>query len=316
MSRSRTLARLVGVAGVVAALITTIADPTAAHRSRDHGFPDRLELPDGFPPEGITIGPGPTASFGSRLDGDIYQIDLRDGDGRIISEGPGTPSIGLKSDHRGRLFVAGGSAGDGRVVDIGSGEVLASYQFTTGESFVNDVLLTPYAAWFTDSAAAQLYAVPLSPRGGLPDEDKIITLPLSGDWEQGEDFGANGLTATPDRKALLVVHSGSGLLHRVSPFTGETAIVDLGDTLLTNGDGMLLHGNRLYVVQNQLNQIAVIKLSHSGRTGRLVDIITSPDFDVPTTVASFGHRLYLPNGRFTTEPTPETEYWVSSVRKP
>ena len=48
------------------------------------------------------------------------------------------------------------------------------------------------------------------------------------------------------------------------------------------------------------------------RTG-LVDTLTSPDFDVPTTVARWRDGLYLPNARFTTPATPETEYWVTRV---
>ena len=36
-------------------------------------------------------------------------------------------------------------------------------------------------------------------------------------------------------------------------------------------------------------------------------------FDVPATVAAFGSRLYLPNARFDTTPTPETPYTVVAI---
>lgn len=287
--------------------LAAVAVPSAAAAP----FPDRLELPDAFLPEGIALGPGPTAWFGSRGDGDIYEIDLRTGEGEVISEGPGTPSIGLKSDIRGRLFVAGGPSGTGRVVDTGSGDVLADYPFTAGESFINDVVLSQDAAWFTDSFQAQLYRVPLSP--ALPDASEVQTLPLSGDWEQGAGFGANGITWTPDGTALLVVHSTSGELHRVDPATGETEQVDLGGAALGSGDGMLLHGRTLYVVQNQLNRVSVVRIAASGTSGTVVDEITSDDFDIPTTVARFGSSLYLPNARFTTPPEADTSYWVTRV---
>ena len=42
-----------------------------------------------------------------------------------------------------------------------------------------------------------------------------------------------------------------------------TREVDLGGATLANGDGMLLAGRVLFVVQNRLNQIAVVKLSQS-----------------------------------------------------
>src|SRR5215475_4872138 len=124
-------------------------------------FPTVIRLPDGWRPEGIAIGPGPVAYFGSLATGSIYKVDLSTGQGRVLSVGPGTQSVGLKADPRGRLFVAGGTAGDARVVDARSGAVLASYQFTTGPSFVNDVVLTQDAAWFTDSINPVLYKVPL-----------------------------------------------------------------------------------------------------------------------------------------------------------
>jgi len=41
--------------------------------------------------------------------------------------------------------------------------------------------------------------------------------------------------------------------------------------------------------------------------------LTSPSFDVPTTIASFGSRLYVVNARFTTPPTPTTPYDIVAV---
>ncbi|MGH3455357.1 MAG: superoxide dismutase, partial [Nocardioidaceae bacterium] len=234
------------------------------------------------------------------------------GAGKVISQGPGTPSVGLKVDHRGRLFVAGGNAGDGRVVSVRTGEILASYQFTDQASFVNDVVLTRDAAWFTDSSRAELYRLPLGRHGGLPDEAQSV--PLSGDWEQTPGFNANGIAQTPDRRALLVVQSSTGLLFRVNPSTGKATQVDLDGTLLTAGDGLLVVGKTLYAVQNQLNQVAEIRLNRSGTSGTLVDTHTNPDFDIPTTVAAFGSWLYLPNARFNTPPTPDTPYWVTRIR--
>ena len=52
-------------------------------------FPDRLDLPNGFQPEGITIGRHATAYLGSRANGDIYAVSLRTGEQRRISKGLG-----------------------------------------------------------------------------------------------------------------------------------------------------------------------------------------------------------------------------------
>ena len=119
-------------------------------RPPDRPFPARIELPDGFQPEGIAIGRGPTAWFGSLADGDIYEVSLRTGEGSIISQGPGTPSVGMKSDRHGRLYVAGGPSGTARVVDIETGDAVdrrphdrADLRQRRGADQA--------AAWFTDS---------------------------------------------------------------------------------------------------------------------------------------------------------------------
>ncbi|HYI54062.1 MAG TPA: superoxide dismutase, partial [Microlunatus sp.] len=220
-----------------------------------------------------------------------------------MSQGPGTASVGLKTDNQGLLYVAGGPAGTARVVDVRKGRTIMSYQLTTATSFVNDGVLTPRTAWFTDSQQAQLYAVPLA-RGGRPAPASAVrTLPLSGDWQQAAGFNANGIAVAPDGRSLLVVQSPTGFLFRVDPRTGVAARVDLGGPLLTNGDGLLVEGRTLYAVQNQLNRVAVIRLDRSGSSGRLLTTVTDPDFDVPTTIAAYGKSLWLPNARFSTPPT-------------
>jgi sugar lactone lactonase YvrE len=278
-------------------------------------FPRTIALPPGFAPEGIAIGPGPVAYLGNRVDGAIYAASLVTGEGRIISEATNSPSLGLKSDWRGRLFVAGGNAGNARVVDARTGDVLARYQFAAGTSFVNDVVLTGGAAWFTDSANPVLYKLPLGPHGRLPGEADVVRLPLTGEIRYEPGINANGITTTPDGRALLIVQSVTGLLFRVDPATGATTAVDTGGVRLTNGDGLLRQGRTLYVVQNRLNTVAVLRLDRAGRSGEVVDRITDPRFDIPTTVAAFGGRLYLPNARFSTPVTPTTEYQVVAVAR-
>jgi len=311
LTRRRLL--VTGAATAGAALVPAAGTPAAAAGKRR---PTVLRLPNGFRPEGIAVGGGPYAYLGSLGDGSLYRADLRTGEGAIFSAGPGTPSVGLKLDHRGRLFVAGRGQG-ARVVDARSGAILASYALTSvTPTFANDVFLTPRAAWFTDSFQPALYALPLGRHGQLPDADGVVTVTLSGDWSQvaGEVVNANGITATPDGSALLVVQSGVGGLHRVNPRTGVTKLVDLGDAApLTNGDGLLLIGRTLYVVQNRQNAIDVFRLAADGRSGVFQRRVTDPLFDVPTTVAAYKGRLYLPNARFTTTPTPDTTYDVISV---
>jgi sugar lactone lactonase YvrE len=286
--------------------------PAAAQAGRPATFPTTIALPLGFPPEGIAVG-GHFAYFGSRLDGSIYRADLRTGNGAVISPGPGTPSLGLKIDQRGRLFVAGGTGGDARVVDARTGRVLARYPLAS-PAFINDVVLTPTAAWFTDSTNPVLYKVAFGPHGALP--AAAIRIPLTGDLVYTTGTNANGIVTTPDRRALIVVQSNTGGLFRVDPRTGVTTAVDLGGETLTNGDGLLRTGTILYAVQNRLNTVAVLRLNAAGTAARLSTRVTDPRFDVPTTVAAFRDRLYLPNARFTTPPTPTTPYTAVAIPRP
>jgi sugar lactone lactonase YvrE len=311
---TKTILRLLMIPLLSVAVIAGLAGPASARPALS-----KIDLPVGFRPEGITIGRGPTAYLGSLANGDIYAVNLRTGARRLISDEAEGPSVGLKVDGRGRLFVAGGPTGDGRVVDIRSGATL-TYHFTDGPAFINDVVLTRSMVWFTNSAQAQLYGLPLGRNGQLPDPSAVVTRPLSGAWSQVLNAtNANGIVQTPDHSALIVVQTATGFLFRVDPSTGVATKIDLGSTLsLPNGDGLFLEGRTLYVVQNRDNQVAVVKLNRSGTTGQLVDTLTSPDFDVPTTVASLGHSLYLPNARFgTTGTTPpdEAAYWITRIDK-
>lgn len=300
--RSRT--RLFAIAVLVGVMSLGLVAPAEAKKHTP--YPDRIGLPNGFRPEGIAIGKRPIAYLGSLANGDIYAADLRTGKGKVVVKGLGTPSVGLKISENGRtLYVAGGPSGQARVIDLKSGRT-KTYTLSTEPSFVNDVVLTKSAAWFTNSSRAELYR--LSRRTGV-----VTTVPLSGQWEQVEGFNANGIALTPNRRGLLVVNSTTGTLFRVNPANGRATRVDLGGATLTSGDGLLVKGRRLYVVRNSLNQVAVFGLNANGTKGKALQVLTSSAFDVPTTIAAFKGGLYLPNARFSTPPTPDTEYWVTRI---
>ncbi len=305
--------RSLAIAVMAALTVTLGAAPAQASSPLRSHLQTGFDLPAGFQPEGIAIGRAPYAYFGSRVDGDIYRASLITGRGQVISQGPGTQSLGLKLDRRGRLFVAGGMGGDARVVDVRTGRVLRSYTLQTVPSFINDVVLTGGSAWYTDSRNPTLFRLPLGRHGRLPEAAQAI--PLTGDIVYGEGNNANGISATPDGRALIIVQSNTGKLFRTE-YNGRTTEIDLGGESVPNGDGLWLHGRTLYVVQNRLNVVAEIRLNRSGTRGELVSRTTDESFDVPTTIAEYGNRLYLPNARFTTPPTPTTPYDAVSIRRP
>ncbi|MGX1565305.1 SMP-30/gluconolactonase/LRE family protein [Streptomyces sp. NPDC055506] len=299
--------------GAVAALVaagTGTAQASPGASAQGSAWPSEFPLPDGWLPEGITIGSRPYAYMGSRADGSIYRTDLRTGEGGILHRGAtGLASIGLKLDRDGLLYVAGGAGGTAKVVDARSGELLTTYQLARNAApFINDVVLHRDRAWFTDSRDAVLYGVP---RGR---EGEVRALPLTGEWVQAPagTNSANGLVATPDGRGLIVVNAGR--LYTVDIRNGHATEVALtGAADVTNGDGLVRLGRTLYVVQNRLNKITVWDLDRNATTATLRGTITDPRFDVPTTAARFGDRLYLVNARFTSPQTPQTTFNAVSV---
>jgi hypothetical protein len=279
-------------------------------------FPEVIPLPDGFQPEGIAMGRGTTIYAGSTSSGAIYEANVRTGEGRILVPAhTGRAALGLKFDARsGYLFVAGGPTGYAYVYDSRTGQDVNSYLLSSGPSFINDVVVTREAAYFTDSFSPVLYRLPLLPNG-VP-AGPVEQIPLSGDFVfVAGGFNANGIEATPNGQALLVVNTTTGSLYRVDPMTGDATEIVLSGGTAASGDGLLLIGQTLYVAQNFLNQMTVIRLDPGLTTGAVVQVVTNANFDIPTTLAAQGASLYAVNARFTTPPTPGTEYWIARLAR-
>ena len=296
------------------AMVGTVLAASAS-ASTDAAFPKRIDLPDGFQPEGIAAA-GERFFTGSLATGAVYSGSLRTGKGALLVQPQaGRIAVGMKED-RGRLFVAGGRNGNAFVYDAKSGRNLATYQFvTSGDSFINDVVVTKNAAWFTDSFKPVLYRVPLGSGGRPGAPTSFQAVQLGGDYQQETGFNVNGIDATTNGKTLVIVQSGTGTLFTVTPAGVARTIALAGG--VPNGDGILLDGKTLYVAQNQLNVVAKIALSANLRSGRVVRRSGKPplDFDIPTTLAEQGARLYAVNARFNTSPTPTTDYWITQLGK-
>jgi sugar lactone lactonase YvrE len=296
---------------VLLLLAAALVAPTALAKS---SFPDTIPLPNSFQPEGIAIGVRDSFYVGSIPTGAVYTGSLRTGKGRILVQGAsGRAATGLKYDH-GRLWVSGAGTGKAFVYDARSGRLGRELQLATPPgTFINDVVVTNNAAFFTDSNRPVLYRVALS-RSGAP--GAVTTLTLTGDYQHvAGKFNLNGIDATPNGRTLVAVQSETGKLFLIDPNTGATKSIDLGGATLPNGDGILLAGRTLYVVQNQLNKIAVVRLSANLLRGSVTRTITDSDFDVPTTIAQFGKWLYAVNARFGTATEPDPRYDVVKVRR-
>ncbi len=279
--------------------------------------PETVALPNGFQPEGVVAGVGNTIYAGSLADGAIYQADITTGEGSVLVPGEdGRITVGLTFDERtGYLYAAGGPTGNAYVFDTAAGTLAQTYPLTDTGTFVNDAILQGDSVYFTDSNRAVLYRLELLGGGALPEGDAVSEVAITGDFTVDENaFNANGVEATDDGR-LILVKSNTGQLFTVNPESGESSEIDLGGADVTNGDGILLEGDILYVVQNRGNQIAVVELAEDLSMGSISETLTNPNFDVPTTLAAFEGALYAVNARFGTEATPETEYAIVRLER-
>jgi sugar lactone lactonase YvrE len=288
---------------LLAIAVLALAGSTALAQG---AFPKKIALPNAFAPEGIEVGNGHTVYVGSVGTGAVWVGDLRTGAGRILVEGaPNVRSAtGIEFSH-GRLWVSGARFGNTLVYNAKTGALIKELQLATGAgaTFINDAVATKKAVYFTDSQRPVIYKVATSGNGR---PGAVTTIPLGGDYQHvAGQFNLNGIVATENGKTLIAVQSVSRKLLTIDPKTGVAKLIDLGGYDLSNGDGLLLRGRTLYVVQNRDNKVAVFELSRDLTKATFLRALTDPgNLDVPTTIDRFGGRLYVVNARFgTTTPT-------------
>jgi sugar lactone lactonase YvrE len=295
----RTLVRHLHTAVIALAALVLVGSAATSARP----FPDLIQLPTDFGPEGIAVGNGTTfyaGSLAAATRGQILVGDLQTGEFVTLVQPDGVPATGMKHDPWSNLlFVARAGSGMAAVFDAALGEVVVAYQLHTAPTFINDVVITRDAAYFTDTQAPFLYKVDLGPAGEPSVAATSIPLPAA--------FRTNGIVATPSGEHLFVVSASQ--LYRIDALTYTPVSVDLGGTMLPNADGLFLDGKTLYVVQNQLNRVAVLHLSPDYLTGEVVRYITEPFASnaatrVPTTIAEFGSALYAVTAGFAA-PSPD-----------
>lgn len=276
-------------------------------------------------PEGIALN-ATTGDFfvGSTNDGTVYKTNVSAPgvDAEVFLE-PGandrTTAVGMKVDAgEGLLFIAGGDTGRVFVYDTDTGELVDTFSNEQDMTFVNDVTLTPDgSAYFTDSMNPELYRVYPDGSGGYEFESF-----LSFDGtpaEYGEGFNLNGIAATEDGRYLITVNSGTGELFRIDVQTKEVTLVDTGGADLTNGDGLLLDGQTLYVCRNQQEEVVPVELFGDYSSGSAGEPVTSDAFMYPTTVALADGRLLAVNSQFDARDSgtdPELPFSVVGVELP
>jgi len=303
--------------------LQTFNNETNAAFRMSNTFPDQIFIPDGFSPEGITIGNGSDFYVGSLMDGAVIKGNLRTGTyATLVPGSAGKLAVGMDFDPRSRyLFVAGGFAGNAYVYDTESGVLVAEYIFEASTpTFTNDVIITKVGAYFTDSFQEKLYCIPLGPGGRLPNPPVFNVIALTGFTSVPGQFNTNGIVANPNGTHLVIANFATGILYEVNPKTGNASEIDLGGSLLPGADGLVLKGKDLFVVQSPTEQIAIVELSDDWSRGMIVGTITDDLFRTPTTADIFGDVIYVVNARFNEIPPftagPDDDFDVVGIQLP
>jgi DNA-binding beta-propeller fold protein YncE len=274
-------------------------------------------------PEGIAYRAGSQNFYvGSTTDGTIFKGTLGKQATEIllppVAERPS--AIGMKVDDSGRLFVAGGGSGKMFVYDTGSRALIKAFDtpaVAPGGTFINDVALTAEGAYFTDSSRPILFRVARTTSGVGELTPWLDFTGTALTYQTG--FNLNGIAATADDKYLIVVQSNTGKLFRITVANKAVSEINLGGGTVTNGDGILLVGQTLYVVRNSATLIVPVTMSADYSSGTLGTPFTDASLRYPTTIAQNGERLLVVNSQFdkrAPDKTPELPFTVSSVALP
>ena len=265
-------------------------------------------LPDAAAyPEGIAADPsGRTLYTTNAATGAVFAIDVATGAvspaGDPFGIAPGAEasaplrSLGAKVDGRGRLWVAGGTTGSMHLFDLASKKAVATFTTPGTGGFINDVVITPQAAYFTDTRRPTLWRVSADASANAVLEPWLSFSGTALEYTDGANL--NGIAATPDGRYLIVVQMAAGKLFRIDTQTREVARIDAGDELLTLGDGLILDGRRLYLVRQGAGEVVALDLGADFLTAKVVKRITPAQLAWPATAALVGDRLFVANSQF------------------
>jgi superoxide dismutase, Cu-Zn family len=262
---------------------------------------ERLIVPGGATyPEGIALAPDASAVFtGSSNDGTIYRVPLDGSEAQKFSLGgsPGrTAALGMKVHSNGKLIVAGGGSGMVAILDTTTGmteRVLRSLE--APPSYMNDLTVTgDGTVYVTDSFRPFLYRFNVNePSGVLEPWLDLSTTPI--EYQPGQ-INLNGIVSSADGTHLVTVQLVMGQLWHIDTVTQAVTEISL-EQPLTAGDGLVLEGTTLYVVQNSLKQISVLELAEDYSAANLTRTIQDANFKFPTTAVLHNGELLVVNAQ-------------------
>lgn len=280
---------------VVAALVLGLLPATAAQaKTIDYDLPR-----SGVLLEGIGLAPDGETFYVSGVNdgGDVYRGEVGEEELDLWYDGTDTTGRGIDVDDEGLVYVAGGPTGTVRIFDA-SGTLLATVANGTAGSFLNDLWVGPDGSvYVTDSSLPIIWRITEGPTGWRiePWLDVSATIAYTAPTT---DFDLGGIVTTRDDDALLTSQGTTGQLWRIDLATQEIVEVDLGGDAIPNADGIVLKGNRLWVVQNFTRQVSMFTLDSDAESARLRRIQETPDDQTLTTAKLTKGRLLAVDSQF------------------
>jgi sugar lactone lactonase YvrE len=308
----RRAAVVVLLLGIALSLVAAKSD-----RSTTYTIPGNAVFPEGIGFDGRKSFYVSSTSDGTIFKGTIGKRSLKPflpagADGR-------TTAVGVEATH-GRVYIAGGATGLIWMYDARTGALLQRYETGSG-GFLNDVAVDRDGDVFvTDSQRPFLFVI-AGPNidvgnGQSSPLEPYMTLDASAGYDAA-GFKWNGIEVTPNGKTAIAVHSSRGELYRVDIDRKRARKIDTGGADLTNGDGLVLNGDKLYVVRNQNERIVEMRLNRSLTRARQKRSFTDKTFMYPTTAALAKGRLLVVNSQFDRRGgQPDLPFTVSSVKRP
>ena len=286
--------RTLGTA-LLAALVLSLL-PAAAAQAKTIGY----DLPvSGVLLEGIGLAPDGDTFYVSGVNdgGDVYRGEVGEEELELWHDATGTTGRGIDVDDEGRVYVAGGPTGTVRILDP-SGTLLATVANGTAGSFLNDLWVGPDGSvYVTDSSLPTIWRITEGP-SGWQIEPWLDVSPTITYTEPTTDFDLGGIVTTRDEDALLTSQGTTGQLWRIDLATQEITEVALGGAAIPNADGIVLKGNKLWVVQNFLRQVSMFKLDSDAESAQLRRIQQTPADQTLTTAKLTQGRLLAVDSQF------------------
>lgn len=277
------------VSAVVAAMVLAAVTAAPAWASTDRVV--HFDLAKHQQPENITLEPDGSADLTFSRAGQVARV-TRDGRTTILAQLPGGVA-GIVRTPDGTLYVNVNAADQTGVYQIRHGASRLFAKLPAG--FVNGLALDGRTLYATDSAAGQVWRIPLGTA-------KPTLWAQGGPLAKVSGFGSNGIKAHDG--AVWVSNTDTGNLLRIPiKRNGAAGPVQIRATGLAGIDDFTFDGPNVLAAINSASELAVIRPNGTHTIAR-----TAADgLSNPTSVAVRGNSVYVASAAYATQHDPNLE---------